>query len=674
MHCGWLLFIAASFVLGLSCMRFSMRRLSIEYVIFSLISGITFAVWIAYIIALLRRSVDDITISATVILCIFLSLLLHKSQNISQREKSVEVLKDMLHGTSRISIIIIIIIIIFITIYAVIMNLYCVLRPENGDLYAMYSVWGDYPFHASVITSFVYGNNFPPVYPQFIGKPMHYPVIVDFLSAVLMCGGLDLRASILLPNIILQICMFCSFFFLARSLSSDYIAAISTLLLIFGGYPPDITPAGHPIQIQFLNAVYAVFLPQRSALLGFSISFLIYMLLASDAPQQRNKLIAGTLAGTLPLIHAHSFIVVSFVSAFLVFFRVLSSISSVPSSLSPGSIASFASFFISSLKREAIMFAPLLALSVPQVLAIRSQVSGDFFSFYPGWTDANARAITHLDWSNPVSAFISSCVALLIMVGFWGLNLNLLAFLIPIGFLRAKTKIFYTPFFIIFIIANLIKFQPWWWDNYKILLHWYAISTILAASAIVFIYKISMNNAPTGERKENRTIAESRRGALICAALICAVLLMITTISGIATHIYMFENQAVLWTKDDFELASWIIENTPPESVFLTAGGYSAHNHPVPALAGRRIPLGYMGWLWSHGFNWSELQKTERDLTEMFRGNESLLSKYDIDYICVGPFEEDFARKKGFSINISGCKLIYDRNFSTGRWQIYIRN
>ncbi len=132
--------------------------------------------------------------------------------------------------------------------------------------------------NTSVITSFVYRDNFtfPPGHPQFLHTEMHYPFLMDFYSAVLMKGGLDLRGSIIIPNILFQLSFFGLLFFLAYRLTGlKKVGIVATLIFIFSGFPPGLQSSG----IHFLNPMYAVIMPQRTALLGMGISFAIYILL-----------------------------------------------------------------------------------------------------------------------------------------------------------------------------------------------------------------------------------------------------------------------------------------------------------------------------------------------------------------------------------------------------------
>lgn len=65
--------------------------------------------------------------------------------------------------------------------------------------------FGDLPFHLSVITSFAYGNNFPPEDPTYAGARFTYPFLSDFVSAIFVRCGADLRQSLFLENFILAI-------------------------------------------------------------------------------------------------------------------------------------------------------------------------------------------------------------------------------------------------------------------------------------------------------------------------------------------------------------------------------------------------------------------------------------------------------------------------------------
>ncbi|MGH7904583.1 MAG: hypothetical protein ACREPA_10755 [Candidatus Dormibacteraceae bacterium] len=82
-------------------------------------------------------------------------------------------------------------------------------------------------------------------------------------------------------------------------------------------------------------------------------------------------------------------------------------------------------------------------------------------------------------------------------------------------------------------------------------------------------------------------------------------------------------------------LASWARANTDPRAVFLAA---PEHNHPVPALAGRRVVLGYPGWVWSYGLG--DLGVRSAAVADMLSGAPDaarLLAAYHVAYVVIGP-------------------------------------
>src|SRR4026209_1719129 len=65
--------------------------------------------------------------------------------------------------------------------------------------------FGDLPFHLSVITSFAYGNNFLPEDPTYAGVRFTYPFLTDFVSAIFVRCGADLRQSMFIENFLLGV-------------------------------------------------------------------------------------------------------------------------------------------------------------------------------------------------------------------------------------------------------------------------------------------------------------------------------------------------------------------------------------------------------------------------------------------------------------------------------------
>jgi uncharacterized membrane protein len=82
-------------------------------------------------------------------------------------------------------------------------------------------------------------------------------------------------------------------------------------------------------------------------------------------------------------------------------------------------------------------------------------------------------------------------------------------------------------------------------------------------------------------------------------------------------------------------IASAISAQIAPRALVLHAPTY---NSPV-FLTGRRSLLGYPGWMWSRGLNYSE---RSTDIERIYSGApeaDALLRKYSVDYVLVGPME-----------------------------------
>ncbi len=661
----WVLYLAVSFFSGVAVSSILSIRHSMclpERVLFSFVLGNAISVWLTFLVACFSGalSIYGVTLSTGIIALIssvILAYRLFKDRTGYEDKRicdGIDLDKGRIRGRgSRGRDGYTLLFLLFILVYLAVMNLYGVLRTDSaGNIYALHTVWADYPFHTSLIASFVYQPHFsfPPPYPQFWHTEMHYPFLMDFYSAVLMKSGLDLRSSIIIPDMLFQTSLFGLFYFLAYRMTGLRIAgALGTVVFIFAGFPPGLQAGG----LHFLNPAYAVLMPQRTAMFGMSVSFAVYIILfewlsshesASPVVERgRELVVAGMLTGMLPYIHAHSFMVTSFVilSLALVLLLAMRGVK---------------------LRELVYIFAPLIALALPQVLSIRAGVTAGFFNFYPGWTDANRSIITAMNWSSLPAVICSSAETAVLLISFWAENAGALIILACLGLLKARESgnsrllLFYLPFLALFLLSNVVKYQPWYFDNYKVFIYWLAVSAALAPLSIKWVRDIE----PGSIR--------------IWGAFSICVLLIACTLFGVVTHVGMLKYEYKVWSAADIAIGKWVEENTDPGGVFLTG---SAHNHPVTALAGRQRVMGYEGWLWSHGLNWSEITRVKREEIEMYRGNYQLIKDYGIDYICIGPYERDFARDNHFEINYTAFEdrtrfqLILRYSVNNSEWRIY---
>ena len=108
----------------------------------------------------------------------------------------------------------------------------------DGIFTGLLNNFGDLPFHISVMTSFAYGNNFPPEDPTFAGVRFTYPFLTDFISAIFLRCGADLRQSMFLENFVLALAFVGVLHRWALDLLRDRLAGILTPVLVFlnGGF------------------------------------------------------------------------------------------------------------------------------------------------------------------------------------------------------------------------------------------------------------------------------------------------------------------------------------------------------------------------------------------------------------------------------------------------------
>jgi hypothetical protein len=84
------------------------------------------------------------------------------------------------------------------------------------------------------------------------------------------------------------------------------------------------------------------------------------------------------------------------------------------------------------------------------------------------------------------------------------------------------------------------------------------------------------------------------------------------------------------------------------------------HNSPIPTLAGRRVMIGYPGWLWTYGL--PDYVTKGADLKRILTGDPlapDLVRKYGVDYVMIGPQEIPRGASRAFWDEHG--KLVYDK-------------
>jgi len=510
---------------------------------------------------------------------------------------------------------------------------------------------GDLPLHLQVINSFAQGQNLPPQDPTYAGVRFAYPFLVDFLTAMLVQAGAGVIFAMWVQNMVLAIAFVGLLHYWTILLTRNRLAGvIAPLLVLFSGgmgwwllfYEPsgegflamlgnlqhDYTIVPNSI-LRWGNSLTTLFVPQRSILFGLPLAITIFcqwwlaiaqqervqasatdttssaaieqqnltpakiakarrkaakksaVPLAPPEPQNfylRRMLAAGLCAGLLPLVHAHTFLVVMGMAACLV-------------------VA-----FRTTWRSWLCFFAVALVVSTPEILWLANTGgvnTRSYLGWQPGW-DHGAHNILWF-WFVNTGLFIPLLVFCLVWRrGTFKLSPRLLKF--------------YAPFLLCFIVPNLVKVAPWIWDNIKVLFLWYVASTTLVAWLLARWWQ---------QRSYFRWLAP-----VVLLTLILAGGLDVLRVVSEASEYQEFDAQGIARAK-------FISAQTPPRAVVLHAPTF---NSPV-FLTGRRSLLGYPGWMWSRGLNYSE---RGADIQRIYSGApeaDALLRQYGVDYVLIGPAE-----------------------------------
>jgi hypothetical protein len=504
---------------------------------------------------------------------------------------------------------------------------------------------GDLPLHLQIINSFAQGHNLPPQDPTYAGVRFAYPFLVDFLAAMLVRAGAGVIAAMWLQNMLMGLMLVGSLHYFTLLLTRNRRAGfIAPLLVIFSGglgwwllfsdagssdgffsllanLPHDYTIMPNSI-LRWGNSLTTLFVPQRSILFGLPLAIFVFcqwwIAIAQTDPApnptstpsdqvkmpvtkrqktragaERNKtapiadppsfsrnrmLIAGVAAGLLPLIHAHTFLAVMAAAACL------------------------ALVFRSTLRNWLLFFAVAISLSLPEILWL-AHTGGvnarSYLGWQPGW-DHGQRNILWF-WLANTGLFIP----VLLLALFWRRG--------DLALPRRLIK-FYTPFAFCFIIPNLIKLAPWIWDNIKVLFLWYVVSAPLVALWLAKLW---------GQKSLWRWLAP-----VALASMLLAGGLDVLRVVSAVTEYQEFDPQGMA-------VARAISAQAAPDAVVLHTPTY---NSPV-FLTGRRSLLGYPGWMWSRGLDYSQ---RNADIQRIYSGGPDaaiLLRRYGIDYALVGPAE-----------------------------------
>jgi hypothetical protein len=474
---------------------------------------------------------------------------------------------------------------------------------SEGSLTAGFrNIWGDWAMHVTQANAFASQPIFYVLYnhPIYSGIPLSYPFVTNLISGLLMRIGLPLVPSFILPSIFITFILLIGMYIFGNLLTGSKKATfLGISIFITGGglgfyyyiqdlikdftwqnivYPPHEYTHMKDIGIWWTNTLSAHLVPQRAFLLGMAVgiyilSFIFYHFKTGfKKTSEIEMFLIGLLSGLLAYIHNHTLIVFFFVCSWLFIFS------------------------IKHLKKWLFYVWGTVLTALPFFIFFSGPELGNYIDLLPGWL-ANKNELN------------------MSVIEFWLLNWGILIPVFIAGFKLVKDKykrIFLLSFVLLFILANIVRFQPSTWDNAKIFLWVYLIFSFIASEFLVYV----------GKKK-------------IIGLVVSIILFLVLTGSGGIDLVRILNTKResfVMISKDQIELAEDFKKSTNWNDLVLTSDN---HLHWVPVMSGRSVMLGYKGWLWSHGINYSS---KENDIKKIYSGSFEaieLIKKYGIDYVVI---------------------------------------
>jgi hypothetical protein len=513
---------------------------------------------------------------------------------------------------------------------------------------------GDLPFHLGAIFSFTEGNNFPPENPSYAFAKFSYPFIADLITASFVKFGAAVRDAMLVQNVLLASSLLVVLErFVFKLTGNRFAGKLAPALLFFSGglgflwFLKDFWESGKGFfdfltnltrdytigeKFRWGNSLVTLFVTQRSLLLGMPLTLIVlqklWEIFTTETQRHREEInrdgqdrqykksfsifhfpfsifLVGLLAGTLPLVHVHSLVVLFVVSAFLLFFSL-------------------------NRWREWIAFALGTAIvAVPELIWAMSGSATrltEFVDWHFGWDKRDANFFAF--WSRNLGLFIPLLIA------------GIFLFFLPQRHEEGEEKrrkgveekektaqkslfllvsfspllAFYLPFAFLFVVANAVKLAPWEWDNIKVLIYWFVGSLPFVALVLARLWE--------------KDLAFKLIAAACFAVLIFAGALDVWRVASGQINYGVFGKDAV-------KIAEQIKLNTAPNALFLNAPTYNS----AVVLSGRRSLMRYIGHLSSYGIDYGE---RENELKRIYAGDAMgriFLNKYRIEYVLISPEE-----------------------------------
>ena len=486
-----------------------------------------------------------------------------------------------------------------ITAVLLIMLIFHVSYYYDGNMFRS-AVFPDIGFHNAVVKSFVTGINskrkslLRVKHILVANKKLTYPFLPDFHLAVLMgTGHCPEKVGIMATSLFLVISLVIGFYKMSHAVTKSHFAAGLSLFLFihlggmgFREWRGDlisqkndwIRKMNGKVTMWFHTVVHMI-ITQRSSCYSFPCVFwAVYLLVKAKNMSCRKMIVAGILVGVLPQMQTHAYLAMGMWSLMFCGLRFL-----------------FRKRRYFQLLNMFLYGCGSVFMAIPMLIPLASfAIKKNFFTPVKAWK--------LFGFSNPIS--------------FWWFTLGLF-FVIAWFFvwpnITKRTLFMYIPSCIIFILSNVIKFQPWITDNVKVIHSGWVIIACplvgLTLSRLVTKY----------QRRRDRQI--------IFCILVCVLLLFMSMSSFLAFGwALLFDNSGFNYF--DVRVSLWLEENTSPTALFVY---YPSSISPV-TMAGRRSFLTSSTIAYSHGLIVGDQNDSVNMLCD-FWDDINMYKRYKVHYV-----------------------------------------
>ena len=483
---------------------------------------------------------------------------------------------------------------------------------EEGLFVGTAIVWADWVVHLGLAAIFAYRDlgDWLGQSPFYLGQPVQYHFAVNLISGLLLRMGFGYWTAFIVPSIITCFAFFIVlFFFYKRVLKHPGYAFFGVSFFFLNGGMGFLVPisnlfATHPVRqpefvtalpdygIHWISVLVSEFFPQRALLLGFGLTlpflFILYRWVEKEfqGVAAWHAILLGACSSFLLLAHAHSYM--SFVFLCVV--------------LSAFSLRHF-------WKWSYVALGAVLTLLPLYLVFMKGGASEGFFEWYPGWM-ANPK-------ENPKTGYLA----------FWFINWG---FFLPLAIWGTiRLRLYRNPLvvggFVLFAIVNLVKIQPWVWDNTKILTWAHLLLCIPVAAYLGHLW----------EQRGNLGISIAGKSLAVAFGI-----LVVASGAMDAWRLAEGRHNYMMFTREELTLADKLRRISTVNDVILNSFD---HHHWI-TLTGRQQLMSYPGWLSSWGIH---PDAREKDVRLIYAGEpeaQQLMDRYNIRYVVLGPKERELIK------------------------------